>query len=765
MRLRRRIDPALARAAGALLALAVVVACGGPRSLAPAAPKAQQFATLDVAVKVASGASRGVAIVAHLDGQAAPAVPNAIADVSGGAGCTANSDGSRTCTVTLVAPVGLDDLTVTLYDRAPEKGRPAGHVVLSGTILRQSIGPGRDALGVAAQGPSVGLRISPGVLISSADGATHDIPFAVIPVDAHGFYVLGASAPAAHVSVSGDPLHALEVGPQGADPTAFVAHYNGSPAGDVKLVANAPNLHAASADFTPLVVSPSSLEVDVAAAGQISASMAGSSGPFSASVSGAGCAIAPASASATSPGATVTFSVTAANVGSCQATIANDVQGVSTANGIVSRFVHVKWQFGVGPSKIKHVVFVIQENRSFDNIFGGLDNNGKPFPGADTVSNPKPGEPTPPPGAMQVGKLEECYDPYHDHPNSVQDVDGGKMDGFGQEPVVTEPCANGVTPSPNYVYRTIEYSEVTPYWQMGEAYAVGDRMFEPFSSASFGPHLYAVAGQSDLTIDNPGGGKHWGCDGGAASIVDVYNANGGEYPGVFTCFNMTTLADILDSRSVAWRWYATGTSDFGYNWNAYDAINQIRNGPDWTGGDVVTPPGQFVTDVGNGKLASMTWITPTQSTSDHPEFHSNTGPAWITSVVNAVGTSSFWDSSAVFIIWDDWGGWYDHVPPPVVGPVGLGIRVPFVAISPYVKAGYVSHTVHTSGSILHFAEEVLNLPSLGTEDARADDLSDMFNFSQAPLTFTKFNVKNKAQVLRAATKGAPNGPFDPSHGD
>jgi phospholipase C len=414
---------------------------------------------------------------------------------------------------------------------------------------------------------------------------------------------------------------------------------------------------------------------------------------------------------------------------------------------------------GIGGAKIQHVVFVIQENRSFDNIFGGLDNKGKPFPGADTVSNPNPGEPTPEnhlgqPVAMATGLLEDCYDPYHDHGNSVQDVDGGKMNGFDQEGVVQESCAPSPAPT-NYVYRTIEYNEVEPYWLMGEQYAVSDRMFEPFSSGSYGPHLYVVSGQSAHTIDNPSA-TPWGCDAPTDTVVPLLvDYNDGETGGVFPCFAVPTLGDVMDQRGVSWRFYAAGTPqhDFGYFWSAYDSFNDIRNGPDWTT-KIVNPPAQIITDVENGTLAAMTWVTPLNATSDHPQAHSNEGPAWIVSVVNAIGQSKFWDSTAIFVTWDDWGGWYDHVPPPVTGPASLGIRVPVIVISPYARNGYVSHVTHTTGSILHFAEEAFNLPSLGEEDAREDDFSDTFNFSQTPTPFTPFtqSKKQKAEIMRAASE-------------
>jgi phospholipase C len=407
---------------------------------------------------------------------------------------------------------------------------------------------------------------------------------------------------------------------------------------------------------------------------------------------------------------------------------------------------------GVGPRKIKHVVFLIQENRSFDDLFGGLDQNGKPFPGADTVSNPLPGEPTPhdhngKPVAMKAGLLEECYVPDHEHPAAVLEVNGGAMNGFDLDPINALHCAS---PPPDYIYRYIQESEVAPYWQIGEQYAVSDRMFEPIGAESFSGHLFAVAGQTAGTIDNPDSFP-WGCDAPLNTVVDVEVPGGGEMPGVYPCFEVKSLADVLDERHVTWRYYASPYPDFGYIWSTLDAFDRIRNGNDWTS-DVISPPAQFLTDVQNGQLASMTWITPTLATSDHPVSETNMGPAWVASVVDAIGTSRYWSSTAIFIMWDDWGGWYDHVPPPTVSDFGLGLRVPLIVVSPYARGGYVSHVVHTSGSVLRFAEEALDLPSLGEQDALSDDLGDVFDFNRAPRSFSNFAIKaSRREVYDAAS--------------
>jgi phospholipase C len=420
---------------------------------------------------------------------------------------------------------------------------------------------------------------------------------------------------------------------------------------------------------------------------------------------------------------------------------------------------------GVGPSKIKHVVIVIEENRSFDNLFGGFDANGKPFPGADTWSNPLPGEPTPHdhngnPVTMQQGLLEDCYSPAHYHPNAVQDVDDGAMDGFDQEPVSELGCAKS-SPPPTFPYRYISEQEVSTYWQLGEQYVLADRMFEPISSGSFGAHLYLAAAQSANTIDEPSN-TPWGCDAPPLTFVDVITPTGGEVPGPYPCFTIPSFADLLDAHGISWRYYATNKTDYGYLWSVFDAFDRIRNGPEWST-NVINPPSQFLTDVQNGTLASMTWISPTLLTSDHPVSHSNMGPSWVASIVNAVGQSQFWNSTAIFVTWDDWGGWYDHVPPPALSPVALGIRVPLIVISPYARTAYVSHATHTTGSMLHFAEEAFGLPSLGQEDERADDLGDAFDFTQAPRTFGAAKMRHNLQSIRRAasvSRGKPAGARD-----
>jgi len=153
------------------------------------------------------------------------------------------------------------------------------------------------------------------------------------------------------------------------------------------------------------------------------------------------------------------------------------------------------------------------------------------------------------------------------------------------------------------------------------------------------------------------------------------------------------------------------------------------------------PPTQFLTDVANGHLSAVTWVTPELLDSDLSGSLSATGPAWVAALVNAVGESQFWDSTAIFITWSGFGGWADHVPPPFLDYGELGFRVPLLVISPYAKQNYVSHVQYETASLLRFAEDLYGLEPLAAADKRATSpAADCFNFSQAPRPFVPINA-------------------------
>lgn len=166
----------------------------------------------------------------------------------------------------------------------------------------------------------------------------------------------------------------------------------------------------------------------------------------------------------------------------------------------------------------------------------------------------------------------------------------------------------------------------------------------------------------------------------------------------------------------------------------------------------------MLTDIANGTMAQVTWIVPSEAMSDHAGAGlTGEGPDWVADIVNAIGASKFWDSTAIFISWDDWGGWYDHVVPPQVDAMGLGFRVPLIVVSPYAKHGYVSHQTHEFSGFLKYTEEVFGVGSLGQRDVAADDFADCFDYTQTPQPYVPIPVTFKPQYFASRpASGAPD---------
>jgi phospholipase C len=380
---------------------------------------------------------------------------------------------------------------------------------------------------------------------------------------------------------------------------------------------------------------------------------------------------------------------------------------------------------------VQHVVVIFQENRTPDNLFHGL-------PGADIANN----------GVNSKGQiipltslsLANDYDLNHAHEAFVQMYDGGKMDGANKIQVYCAPKATGCPPA-NPQFKYVNPSEVVPYFQLAEQYTFADRMFQTNQGPSFPAHQFIIAGTSAPTATSklfaaenpalPQSNSEVGCNAPKAEYVLLIDPLGKESSRQYPCFEHPTLVDSLDSMMISWRYY---TPSPGSIWTGPNAIEHLRLGPDWTN-DVVINKTQVLTDIANGQLPQVSWVIPTGQASDHASMNDGSGPSWVASVVNAIGNSPYWSTTAIFITWDDWGGWYDHVPPPIYDSYEYGFRVPLIVVSPYAKRSYVSHLTHDFGSILKFIEEDFNLPSLGYADARADDLSDCFEFSQLPIPF------------------------------
>ncbi|HET7813545.1 MAG TPA: alkaline phosphatase family protein [Candidatus Baltobacteraceae bacterium] len=401
-------------------------------------------------------------------------------------------------------------------------------------------------------------------------------------------------------------------------------------------------------------------------------------------------------------------------------------------------------------SHIKHIVVIIQENRSFDNFF-------KDYPGADSVDEGlSPSGPVP----LRPVDLSLPVDVDHQHKAFVQAYDGGKMDGW--ESVDTLPRQ-----APTFPYAYVPRNQIEPYWQMAQEYTLGDRMFQSMTGPSFPAHLYLVAGQSDWSINNPNHMETtayaWGCDSPLnATVTRISPDTGQEVPGPWPCYNFQTIADTALANGVTWRYYAPGLDDLGNIWSVFDAIKHIRYSPYW--GDVISPETRILKDARRGDLPDITWIAPSAQNSDHPFPKENTGrdvvvegaygPEWVASVVNAIGHSPMWNSTAILVVWDDWGGWYDHVAPPQLDKMGLGPRVPFIVISPWAKRHYVSHVQHEFGSIVKMMEVTFDLPSLHTTDERSDALRDCFDFTQRPGKFTTIPTMRSAAFFESTVAQA-----------
>ncbi|MGB6521987.1 MAG: alkaline phosphatase family protein [Candidatus Cybelea sp.] len=401
-------------------------------------------------------------------------------------------------------------------------------------------------------------------------------------------------------------------------------------------------------------------------------------------------------------------------------------------------------RFALGSAAISHVVIIIQENRTVDNLFNAL-------PGADTAQAGQ--NSTGQSIALQPELLTAPYDLSHRHPAWTADYANGSMNGFAKEP---SKCKRGSSclRADVRAYAYVPPEEVQPYYRMAQTYTFADKMFETNQGPSFPAHQYLISGTSAiadgsdlLASENPhtsAGKPAGGCDSPPGATVAVIDRRGDEGQSVYPCFARTALMNELDAAGLTWHYYQQNAGP-GL-WNAVDAIRPIWHTPGYA--NVIYPSAQVLTDISNGKLANVTWITPSGKSSDHAGATDGSGPSWVASIANAIGASPYWRSTAIFVVWDDWGGWYDHVKPPLYNSYELGFRVPLLVISPFAKRGYISHTQHEFGSILHFTEENFGLPSMGTTDARADDLSDCFNFGQTPIPFVAIPAPLRAQYFR-----------------
>jgi phospholipase C len=398
-----------------------------------------------------------------------------------------------------------------------------------------------------------------------------------------------------------------------------------------------------------------------------------------------------------------------------------------------------------GAGKIRHVVWVVQENRSFNDIFKG-------YPGAKTVSKGKDsyGHTI----TLQPISLKTVYEIDHSAfamfsaCNGTGKLPGTKcrMNGFNLEREYSGPLDG------QYAY--VPRAEAKPYWDMAHQWVLADKLFASQLDESFVAHQYIIAAQAKSSVDVPFTAP-WGCGGSKSNVVQILKSDR-KYGGVQRpCFDYETLGDEFDKAGLQWRFYTSHyRKPLSGLWSGYQAVRHIFRGPDWKT-NIVTPQKRFLTDIAAGKLASMTWITPLCPDSDHLLCGGGFGPSWVASVVNAVGESKFWDSTAIFVQWDDWGGLYDPVPPPYKDYDGLGFRVPLIVISPYARQNRVSHVQYETASVLRFVEDVFGLAQLSASDARATSpAADCFDFSQQPRKYVPIQSPQDASFFL-------NQPLDP----
>ncbi len=411
---------------------------------------------------------------------------------------------------------------------------------------------------------------------------------------------------------------------------------------------------------------------------------------------------------------------------------------------------------GQGIHKIRHVIVIMQENRSFDHYFGT-------FPGADglPVQNGVPSvclaDPNGGPCARPfVEHQDRNGGAAHSSKAAAMAIDGGKMDGFlAVAAGAKSPCRNATDPNCNETggagaNRVMAYhveSDIPNYWAYAKTYVLQDHMFEPVASWSLASHLYMVSGWSARCSDPNEPGT---CESDLARPKPK--------PDIETPYGWTDLTWLLNRNHVSWGYYLDGgpmhkgkhRDRHSVNrgvpeiWNVLPQFTDVHQ--DKQAGNVRNL-NAFYNALKNGTLPAVSWITPNSRDSEHPPSLVSVGQSYVTHIVNQIMQSPEWNSTAIFLAWDDWGGFYDHVTPPGVDKLGYGIRVPGIVISPYAKHGFIDHQTLSFDGYLKFIEDAflggarIDPKTDGRPDPRPDvrenaavlgDLTHDFDFSQAP---------------------------------
>jgi phospholipase C len=352
----------------------------------------------------------------------------------------------------------------------------------------------------------------------------------------------------------------------------------------------------------------------------------------------------------------------------------------------------------------KYVIVMVQENRTVDNLFQtqpGVDTQNFGFDSRDHHVKLR---------KVDLGASFSCG---HTHAAFVAEVTRG----FD--------FANCGSNAPhNAAFSYVDPSGIRQYTALASQYAFADHVLQSNEGPSLPAHIYLIA----ATSGSPGShlnisendGPPAGCNapqGNTVTTIDMTSA----FPGVegnpiFPCITARTIFDELDSAGISWRYYTPSVNSI---WTAPYAIQSLYQNDK---ADVIVPETTVLSDIQNNRLARVSYVIPSARNSDHPG-DGNGGPTWVASVVNALGSSQYWNQCAVIVVWDDWGGWYDHIAythpsGSPTDPYEYGLRVPLLAIGPFAKPGAIDHTPRDFTSIPHFIEDVYGLASLGQLDAQ-----------------------------------------------
>jgi phospholipase C len=437
---------------------------------------------------------------------------------------------------------------------------------------------------------------------------------------------------------------------------------------------------------------------------------------------------------------------------------------LAACNGATSQAVQsepaVRPQSGSPSSPISHIVLIVQENRTFNNLFATFPGTvgtttGKELVGGEVESINLTKEPLESPRTLR-----------HTYAGYKTAYHGGKMDAFNLIRFEANGHDEGALP-----YEYVDPTDVAPYWAIATDYAVADHMFTTQGSSSFPAHQDLIRGgtaidSTESLIDDPNKSP-WGCPAPPGTTTDLittrlkYESHRGPSPCTSDfppSGSYETLQVLLDAQSVSWKYYTPPyEGNNATNWNAFLVIASVFNNKTEWNAHISQPETNVFADISNGALPSVSWVIPDGVNSDHPGYKSDTGPSWVASVVNAVGESSYWKSTAIVIVWDDWGGFYDEVKPPKLdNQGGPGFRVPMLIVSPYVGQNEISHETFEFGSIIRFIEDNWNLGRLGTTDETTKSIASMFDFNQSPRSFITIpSSRSKSFFLHQKPSGLP----------